>query len=397
MGYRRLIKLFLFTLTASLLLSFPAAANADAPADALTKGSVPARSTELDRSAYFDASGHENPAPDVEIVKIGLRYGDNSVSYAGFYNKSGRGFSIGWYDDNRLFHAQTHTDAAWLETYRTEDKIVLAGWAYYEEFEAKDGIALLPDGGGPTLFRDNSYLGGLRLTAWDNNTLIVTNFVELEEYVYNQNKYEEYDFDLTGDTESQVSRGVTYATDLTDRAVDSTKGQYVRYQGEICEIYYFASDGGETEDGKNVFGSERPYLAGKTDPFEDAVDYTGRSWTAYRDGWELWNRLQINEVEIGLVTDFEPRYSELGNVIGVTYTDEAGARVTLDGRDSYAFVGLSNCRFQVQKEEDVFIFTGSGWGHNCGMSQWGARAMAEVYGYNCEDIIRFYYTGAYVG
>ena len=426
MGYRRLIKLFLFTLTASLLLSFPAAANADSPADALTKGSVPARSTELDQSVYFDASGYENPAPDVEIVKIGLRYGDNSVSYAEFYNKSGRGFSIGWDDDNRLFHAQTHTDAAWLETYRTEDKIVLAGWGYYEEFDAKDGIALLPDGGGPTLFRDNSYLGGLRLTAWENNTLIVTNFVELEDYVkgvipyemssnwpyealraqavcartyvvYNQNKYEEYDFDLTGDTESQVYRGVTYATDLTDRAVDSTKGQYVRYQGEICEIYYFASDGGETEDGKNVFGSERPYLAGKTDPFEDAVDYTGRSWTAYRDGWELWNRLQINEVEIGLVTDFEPRYSELGNVIGVTYTDETGARVTLDGRDSYAFVGLSNCRFQVQKEEEAFIFTGSGWGHNCGMSQWGARAMAEVYGYNCEDIIRFYYTGAYVG
>jgi len=30
------------------------------------------------------------------------------------------------------------------------------------------------------------------------------------------------------------------------------------------------------------------------------------------------------------------------------------------------------------------------------MSQWGAYAMGEIYGYNYEDIIRFYFTGAYV-
>ena len=34
---------------------------------------------------------------------------------------------------------------------------------------------------------------------------------------------------------------------------------------------------------------------------------------------------------------------------------------------------------------------GSGSGHNVGMSQWGARAMAEQ-GYSYEDILRFYYT-----
>ena len=43
-----------------------------------------------------------------------------------------------------------------------------------------------------------------------------------------------------------------------------------------------------------------------------------------------------------------------------------------------------------------FEFYGSGWGHNCGMSQWGANAMASVYGYDCEDIIRFYFSGAYI-
>ena len=30
------------------------------------------------------------------------------------------------------------------------------------------------------------------------------------------------------------------------------------------------------------------------------------------------------------------------------------------------------------------------------MSQWGAKAMDEVYGYDYNDIIRFYFTGAYI-
>ena len=141
----------------------------------------------------------------------------------------------------------------------------------------------------------------------------------------------------------------------------------------------------------------RRYLTAKTDPFEEAVDYTGRSWTAWRDGVELRDRLRANDVEIGVVTDYEPVYSEFGNVIAGVYTDENGKKVTLTERDSYAFIGMSNCRFRVEREDELFVFTGSGWGHNCGMSQWGARAMAEVYGYDCDDIIRFYYTGAYVG
>lgn len=39
-----------------------------------------------------------------------------------------------------------------------------------------------------------------------------------------------------------------------------------------------------------------------------------------------------------------------------------------------------------------FAFVGSGWGHNVGMSQYGAKAMAEQ-GYTYDEIIKFYYTG----
>lgn len=43
-----------------------------------------------------------------------------------------------------------------------------------------------------------------------------------------------------------------------------------------------------------------------------------------------------------------------------------------------------------------FVFSGSGWGHNVGMSQWGAYSMAKYYGKTYLDILTFYYTGTQV-
>ena len=41
-------------------------------------------------------------------------------------------------------------------------------------------------------------------------------------------------------------------------------------------------------------------------------------------------------------------------------------------------------------------FVGKGSGHNIGMSQWGAYAMAQQ-GYTYQQILQFYYTGITVG
>ena len=43
-----------------------------------------------------------------------------------------------------------------------------------------------------------------------------------------------------------------------------------------------------------------------------------------------------------------------------------------------------------------YLIKGSGWGHNVGMSQYGARAMAEL-GMTYVDILSFYYEGAEIG
>ena len=47
-------------------------------------------------------------------------------------------------------------------------------------------------------------------------------------------------------------------------------------------------------------------------------------------------------------------------------------------------------------DNGIFTFIGKGWGHNVGMSQWGAYAMAKQ-GFSYEEILQFYYTGVTVG
>jgi stage II sporulation protein D len=43
-----------------------------------------------------------------------------------------------------------------------------------------------------------------------------------------------------------------------------------------------------------------------------------------------------------------------------------------------------------------FVFTGKGWGHGVGLSQWGAKAMAEK-NMKCEQILAHYFPGTKIG
>lgn len=296
------------------------------------------------------------------------------------------------------------------------------------EYEGTSPLSVRPKSSGKaeTYYNGLSYYGDFEISRTEYDYLQVINYVALEDYVkgvvpyemsaswpfealkaqavcartyavYNADGYPEYGFDVTDDTQSQVYRGTLYADEITDRAVDETAGEYVRYEGRICNIYYFASDGGATESCKDVFDRDEPYLIGKPDPFEDAIDYTGRNWIAERsvDGI-TWN-LQQAGYDVSYIRHIVPEYSACGNVIAMTYTDIYGRSIRLTGRESYALIGLYNCRFEVIPDDGWFVFKGDGWGHNCGLSQWGAYAMASVYGYDYEDIIRFYFTGVYIG
>lgn len=66
--------------------------------------------------------------------------------------------------------------------------------------------------------------------------------------------------------------------------------------------------------------------------------------------------------------------------------------LTADGQEAVSLHGHTGGTIYASR----YLVRGSGWGHNVGMSQYGARAMAEL-GYSYMDILSFYYDGVEIG
>ena len=65
---------------------------------------------------------------------------------------------------------------------------------------------------------------------------------------------------------------------------------------------------------------------------------------------------------------------------------------TVSGTALRQALGLRSTCFTVQYQSGNFSFTTRGYGHGVGLSQWGAKAMAEQ-GADYADILAHYYPG----
>lgn len=281
-----------------------------------------------------------------------------------------------------------------------------------------------------TWFAGDAYHGDFEYLR-SGGALTVINYVELEDYVKgvlpyevsgnwpqealkaqgacartyainNINSYIDRGFDVRNDTYSQVYRGVTGTMESLDTAADATSGEYVRYRGAICKVYYMSSDGGATDSGANVFSQKRAYLQGVKDDNEASVDYYNKSWKCELRDENVLYRLAQSDYELADIADIKATKSELGNVIKLEISDSKGKTVKLLGEYCFRTMGFNSLRYDVSsyendQKERIWVFTGSGWGHNCGMSQWGAYSMALNKDASCEKIIDFYFSGAYLG
>lgn len=256
-------------------------------------------------------------------------------------------------------------------------------------------------------------------------------------------------FDLCNTIHCQVYGGVSAETAPANRAVDATSGIVATYDGKIAELYYFASDGGATESVENVWGStDHPYLKGVDDPYE-TDKATHHKWSV------TLSKAEINEIfadyDLGNVTDISVmETSEKGAVTSLKVTGTKGSKTFKKSECRSAFAGKaysqaytitknyadeveapkaittsgivslpstiyvmgSDGKVIEKRIEEVTVISksgvsklvpdggevtsytinGRGYGHLIGMSQWGARAMAEE-GLTYEEILCHYYTG----
>ena len=171
---------------------------------------------------------------------------------------------------------------------------------------------------------------------------------------------------------------------LIQKAVLETKGEYLTYQGQIVNAFFFSTSTGYTENCEEVFQENLPYLRSvKSDwekdispVFEDSKTFTIQ---------EFYEKLNLD--------------SNFNFSIQVTKTTSTGRvkEIQINGKlflasDVTKALGLRSSFFEITKNDNQIIIHTKGFGHGVGMSQYGAYGMAKN-GSNYQEILKYYYQG----
>lgn len=164
-------------------------------------------------------------------------------------------------------------------------------------------------------------------------------------------------------------------------AVEETDGQVLMYHGELISATYFSCSGGKTESAQAVWGGDVPYLVSVESPGEE--DSSGYASQAEFSVEEVKSRLEIDNLGVSDVS-----YTEGGGVAQMTIGGK-----TFSGTELRKLLDLRSTMFTMEVGPETVVFSVTGYGHRVGMSQNGARVMAEN-GKSYQDILTWYYTGA---
>ncbi|MBS7527724.1 SpoIID/LytB domain-containing protein [Fusibacter paucivorans] len=256
-------------------------------------------------------------------------------------------------------------------------------------------------------------------------------------------------FDVCTTTDCQVYGGYFAENEEATKAVDATSNIVLKYQEEIASCYYHANSGGETEDISNIWSGDLPYIKGKKDPY--SLGQPNATWTVTLDADTIESGLKSAGYNIGTYQGVRvEEVSDHGRVLKITFMGskdnavllkenmrkifgyttvksmyfsleetavgiamKTSSRIENISEDSFyamTSAGLSkvddsayaqqssgistiaSAQKTSQRNTDGLTLYGKGYGHGLGMSQWGAKVMAES-GMTFDKILTFYYTG----
>ncbi len=277
------------------------------------------------------------------------------------------------------------------------------------------------------------------LEALKAQAIAARNFAESS-----RSKHAEKGYDLCDTTDCQVYGGMAIEAPATNRAVDETSDLRLYYGDDLVQCYYHANSGGHTASVENVWSRGAAYLVGKPDPYSDGTPSERWSATYTREeiertlaqaGYRIGDLIAVTVEEVA--QDFRvQRITFRGNRDSVTLEKEAVRRIfgyttfrsiwyevdfggnmymrdavtsragetrglvvrSIGGDEALGgslYAATDRGITAVETTGDEITFAGQGFGHGIGMSQWGARTMAEE-GATFEEILTFYYTNTEV-
>jgi len=236
----------------------------------------------------------------------------------------------------------------------------------------------------------------------------------------NRGRWEAQGFDAWTDIRDQVYDGVAAETPDAWDAVRQTRGEVLRYHGEIVDAYFHSTCGLSTAGVDEVFRTTQaqPYLRSVSDASTRGHYYSELSPRfRWREEWDAAKLRAIlsrtlpammNTGGGGLqrITDVEvTRTTPSGRVGELRIVFDHGD-VRVAGPDVRAvlrpqpdqLLGSSAFQLRVTKEGGQvtrLVAAGTGWGHGVGFCQWGAVGRARA-GQDYRKIATTYFPGANV-
>ncbi|WP_234122307.1 stage II sporulation protein D [Clostridium hydrogenum] len=175
-------------------------------------------------------------------------------------------------------------------------------------------------------------------------------------------------------------------------AVKETRGEVLTYNDKlVMEPLYFAISSGETEDASEVLNENTGYLKSvESKEDEKAPKYKTKmeiSYIKFID--KISKEFPKNNLNLGNLKNNIQVISK--NKTGSIKSIKVGS-TTMTGSRFRSILGLNSTDFSVKYNANSIEFDCIGYGHGLGMSQWGAKGMADE-GCKYTEILKHYYTG----
>ena len=168
------------------------------------------------------------------------------------------------------------------------------------------------------------------------------------------------------------------------KAVIDTKGEYLVYDNEIIDAFFFSTSVGKTENSEEIFIEKLPYLRSVESGWDEEVSpvFNDQEIFTLKEFYNLLGLNYNNNLKIEVL-----KTTSTGRIKKIKINDKV-----LTGSDVYSKLGLRSTFFEIIKNNNIVTVKTKGFGHGVGMSQYGANGMAKK-GYTYKNILKHYYQG----
>ncbi len=278
-----------------------------------------------------------------------------------------------------------------------------------------------------------SVVGGEMPKSWPIEAL-KAQAVASRTYALNKLKRKnKLDYDLKSGTSNQVYLGIEAETNSTRRAVDSTRSIVLAYKGSLIDAVFHTCSGKQTESSVSVWNKDKPYLKSVNDFDQDVVACKWEKIIRQKELKEIFSKIGgVNVIRVlsrsesdrakrikvygprGVILFTGKEARELFRLRSTLVSFQMMPNVANNQKniklkyyslpkleeseessnfsDNTIYILDGSTPLPSIPEDDFLLIKGIGSGHGVGMSQWGAKYMAEN-GNNYRSILKHFYKG----